>query len=55
MYMHALRIGLEGVVGKRADSPYKSGRSKGWLKCNKQSGARSALTIPALTCCALSV
>ena len=26
------KLGLEGVVGKRADSPYASGRSDDWLK-----------------------
>ena len=26
------RLGLEGVVGKRADSPYRSGRSDAWRK-----------------------
>ena len=30
---HAVsRLGLEGVVGKRADSPYEGGRSDHWLK-----------------------
>ena len=30
---HAMaKLGLEGVVGKRADSPYRSGRSDHWLK-----------------------
>ena len=30
---HAMaRLGLEGVVGKRADSPYAKGRSDDWLK-----------------------
>ena len=30
---HAMaKLGLEGVVGKRADSPYRSGRSENWLK-----------------------
>ena len=30
---HAMaKLGLEGVVGKRADSPYRSGRSEYWLK-----------------------
>ena len=30
---HAIaKLGLEGVVGKRADSPYASGRSGDWLK-----------------------
>ncbi len=30
---HAMaKLGLEGVVGKRADSPYRNGRSDHWLK-----------------------
>jgi bifunctional non-homologous end joining protein LigD len=29
---HACRAGLEGIVSKRRDSPYSSGRSKDWLK-----------------------
>ena len=29
---HACRAGLEGIVSKRRDSPYASGRSKEWLK-----------------------
>ncbi|MCV3736896.1 DNA ligase D [Rhizobium sp. TRM96647] len=29
---HACRLGLEGIVSKVADDPYRSGRSKGWLK-----------------------
>lgn len=28
----ACRLGMEGVIGKRADSPYGSGRSKAWIK-----------------------
>jgi bifunctional non-homologous end joining protein LigD len=28
----ACRLGLEGIVSKRADSAYKAGRSKMWLK-----------------------
>jgi bifunctional non-homologous end joining protein LigD len=28
----ACRLGLEGIVSKRADSAYKAGRSKTWLK-----------------------
>jgi bifunctional non-homologous end joining protein LigD len=31
-YRHACRFGLEGIVSKRADLPYRSGRSKDWLK-----------------------
>ena len=30
---HSMRkLGIEGVVGKRADSPYRSGRSHDWIK-----------------------
>ncbi|MDM7913777.1 MAG: non-homologous end-joining DNA ligase, partial [Candidatus Eisenbacteria bacterium] len=31
-FRHACRYSLEGIVSKRADSPYRSGRSKDWLK-----------------------
>ena len=30
------RLGLEGIVGKRADSPYRSGRSADWVKVRAQ-------------------
>jgi bifunctional non-homologous end joining protein LigD len=29
---HACRLGLEGVVSKRRDAPYTSGRGKAWIK-----------------------
>ncbi len=32
MYDAAQRMGLEGIVGKRADSPYRPGRSDAWIK-----------------------
>ena len=32
VFDHACRLGLEGIVSKRADAPYRSGRSKSWLK-----------------------
>jgi ATP-dependent DNA ligase len=32
MFKLAAEIGIEGVVGKCADSPYIGGRSKHWLK-----------------------
>jgi bifunctional non-homologous end joining protein LigD len=32
LYREAERLGLEGVVGKKATSTYKSGRSPAWLK-----------------------
>jgi bifunctional non-homologous end joining protein LigD len=32
IFAHACRLGLEGIVSKRADSAYRAGRSKLWLK-----------------------
>src|SRR5690606_32989154 len=32
MLAHACKMGLEGVVSKRADGPYRSGRSLAWIK-----------------------
>ncbi|WP_293868974.1 DNA ligase D [uncultured Alsobacter sp.] len=32
MLRHACRLGLEGIVSKRRDAPYASGRGGGWLK-----------------------
>ncbi len=32
MYDHACRIGLEGIVSKRIDLPYRAGRGDHWLK-----------------------
>jgi len=32
VFHHACRMGLEGIVSKRKDSPYRSGRSPDWLK-----------------------
>ena len=32
LYHHVERMGLEGVVAKRADSPYRSRRSADWVK-----------------------
>ena len=32
MVRHACQLGLEGIVSKRADAPYRSGRGKDWLK-----------------------
>jgi bifunctional non-homologous end joining protein LigD len=29
---HACRMGLEGIVSKRADAPYRSGRGHDWIK-----------------------
>lgn len=32
VFEHACRMGLEGMVSKRLDAPYRSGPSKTWLK-----------------------
>jgi bifunctional non-homologous end joining protein LigD len=32
IFYHVCRMGLEGIVSKRTDAPYRSGRSKTWLK-----------------------
>jgi len=32
MYEHVERMRLEGIVGKKADAPYRGGRSKNWIK-----------------------
>jgi bifunctional non-homologous end joining protein LigD len=32
VFAHACKMGLEGIVSKRKDSPYRSGRSNDWLK-----------------------
>jgi bifunctional non-homologous end joining protein LigD len=37
VFAQACKLGLEGVVAKRGDAPYRSGRVESWikLKCNK--------------------
>jgi bifunctional non-homologous end joining protein LigD len=32
LFMHASRMGLEGIVSKKLSAPYRSGRSTEWLK-----------------------
>jgi bifunctional non-homologous end joining protein LigD len=32
VFRHACKLGLEGIVSKRKDSPCRSGRSPDWLK-----------------------
>ncbi len=32
VFRHACRMGLEGIVAKRRDRPYRSGRSPDWIK-----------------------
>jgi bifunctional non-homologous end joining protein LigD len=32
IFAEACRMGLEGIVSKRLSAPYRSGRSRDWLK-----------------------
>ena len=32
VFAHACKMGLEGIVSKRLSSPYRSGRSRHWVK-----------------------
>jgi bifunctional non-homologous end joining protein LigD len=32
VFKHACRMGLEGVIAKKRDSPYRSGRTENWIK-----------------------
>jgi bifunctional non-homologous end joining protein LigD len=44
VFRHACKLGLEGIVSKRRDAPYRSGRSKTWLKVkNPESPAMQRL------------
>ena len=36
VFEHACKMGLEGIVAKRRDSVYRSGRSDAWLKLKMQ-------------------
>lgn len=35
LFREAVAMGMEGVIGKRAESSYKGGRSKDWLKMKR--------------------
>ena len=41
VFDHVCRMGLEGIVSKRTDAPYRSGPSKMWLK-TKNSASEAA-------------
>ena len=32
IFRHACKLGCEGIISKRADSPYRSGRTRDWIK-----------------------
>jgi ATP-dependent DNA ligase len=38
VFAHACKLGLEGIVSKRKDSAYRSGRSPDWLKMKNANG-----------------
>ena len=39
IFEHACRMGLEGIVSKRINSPYRSGKVKTWLKIKNSKSA----------------
>jgi len=40
VFDHACKLGLEGIVSKRVDAPYRSGRARSWIKIkNKKAPA----------------
>jgi ATP-dependent DNA ligase len=41
VFLHACKMGLEGIVSKRLSAPYRSGPSRDWIKVkNPDSPAR---------------
>lgn len=38
IFKHACKLGLEGIVSKRRDLPYRSGRVKHWIKIKNPNG-----------------
>jgi ATP-dependent DNA ligase len=39
VFEHVCRMGLEGIVSKRVDTPYRSGPSKTWVKTKNPESA----------------
>jgi bifunctional non-homologous end joining protein LigD len=39
VFEHVCSMGLEGIVSKRVDAPYRSGPSKVWLKAKNPASA----------------
>jgi bifunctional non-homologous end joining protein LigD len=44
VFAHACRMGLEGIVSKRRDLPYQSGRSKCWVKVKNRRARRCCVS-----------
>ena len=45
MFDHACKLGLEGIVSKRRDSAYRSGRSPHWIKVKNPASPAARRTI----------
>ena len=45
MFRHACRMGLEGIVSKRVDSRYRSGRCAAWVKVKNPAYERRGLSV----------
>jgi bifunctional non-homologous end joining protein LigD len=45
MFAHACPLGLEGIVSKRRDLGYRSGRSAAWLKIKNPDYDREGLVL----------
>jgi bifunctional non-homologous end joining protein LigD len=39
IFQHVCKLGLEGIVSKRRDLPYRSGVSKNWIKVRNPASA----------------
>jgi bifunctional non-homologous end joining protein LigD len=39
MFQHVCKMGLEGIVSKRRDLPYHSGRCRSWVKVRNPASA----------------
>jgi bifunctional non-homologous end joining protein LigD len=39
IFEHACKLGLEGIVSKRRDLPYRSGRCRAWVKVKNPASA----------------
>ena len=44
VFAHACKLGLEGIVSKRRNSPYRSGRSPDWIKSKTPAAPAAALS-----------
>ena len=42
VFEHACKMGLEGIVSKRLSAPYRSGRSRDWIKVKNPDGPAMA-------------